>query len=225
MGTNVSVSEAKPTGAISAPAGPDGGLEDDDPDVVALIRERLGTRSLVLVGLPGAGKSSVGKRLAARLKLPFVDADSEIEKAAGMTVAEIFSRHGEQAFREGEERVIARLLESGPQVLATGGGAFMRQPTRERIAAHGFGIWLDATTDVLVSRVAKRGHRPMFIGVDPRSKLLELRGVRDPVFAEAAIRVTSSAGPHERVVKAILTALAGALAAETGCAATGRGAN
>ena len=168
----------------------------------------LGRRNLVLVGLPGAGKSSVGKRLAARLGLPFVDADCEIEKAAGMPIKDIFSSRGEAAFREGEARVIARLLREGPQVIATGGGAFMAAETRAAIRADGVAIWLDAATDVLLGRIAKRAHRPLFHNVDARAKLFELRAVRDPVFAEAPIRVASSSGPHERVVAAILSAVA-----------------
>jgi len=168
------------------------------------------------VGLPGAGKSSVGKRLAARLGLPFVDADCEIEKAAGMAISEIFATRGEPAFREGEARVIARLLAEGQRVIATGGGAFMTEATRRAIAELGIAIWLDARTDVLVSRVAKRDHRPLFHGVDPKRKIEELRAVRDPVFAEAPIRVTSSSGPHERVVNAIVEALAAHLAAPAG---------
>lgn len=164
-------------------------------------------RSVVLVGLPGAGKSSVGKRLAARLGLPFVDADTEIERAAGMSIADIFATHGETAFREGETRVIARLLTEGPQVIATGGGAFMSAATRTAARKHGISVWLDASTDVLVSRVAKRNHRPLFHGVDPRKRLLELRAARDPTFAEADIRIASSAGPHDRVVNRIMRAL------------------
>lgn len=183
----------------------DGGAAAEPAD--GELAKRLGGRSLVLVGLPGAGKSSVGRRLAERLGLPFVDADTEIEKAAGMAISEIFAKHGEPAFREGEQRVIARLLDEGPQVLATGGGAFMAPQTRAVIAQKGIAIWLNAATDVLVARIAKRSHRPMFVGVDPREKVLELRALRDPMFAEAAIHVTSSPGPHERVVRHILAAL------------------
>jgi len=175
-----------------------------DRDGPRALLEALAGRNLVLVGLPGAGKSSVGKRLSARLAIPFVDADCEIEKAAGMPIADIFATHGEPAFREGEARVIARLLADGPKVIATGGGAFMTSETRRAIAERGVAIWLDARTDVLVSRVAKRDHRPLFHGVDPRRKIEELRAVRDAVFAEAPVRVTSSAGPHERVVTAII---------------------
>lgn len=179
-------------------------MDRDGPQALV---EALGGRSLVLVGLPGAGKSSVGKRLAARLAIPFVDADCEIEKAAGMAIADIFATHGEPAFRDGEARVIARLLSEGPKVIATGGGAFMAAGTRQAIAERGIAIWLDARTDVLVARVSKRDHRPLFHGVDPRTKIEELRAARDPVFTEAPIRVISSAGPHERVVTAILEAV------------------
>lgn len=171
----------------------------------------LAGRNVVLVGLPGVGKSSVGRRLAAALEIPFVDADHEIEKAAGMTIADIFASRGEAAFREGEARVIARLLEDGPQVIATGGGAFMAPATRAAIAGRGLSVWLDATDEVLLSRIAKRTNRPLFNGVDPAARLAELRAVRDPVFAEAAVRVTSSAGPHERVVTKIIDLLGGAL--------------
>lgn len=167
----------------------------------------LGRRSPVLVGLPGAGKSSVGRRLAARLRVPFVDADTEIEKAAGMTIAEIFEVHGEPSFRDGEARVIARLLRGGPHVIATGGGAYMRAETRQAIDALGIGIWLDASTEVLLARIVKRATRPLFHNVDPRQTLVDLRAVRDPVFAGARIRIASSAGPHERVVNAVLAAL------------------
>lgn len=201
-----------------------GWSETVDRDGPKALVEALGGRNLVLVGLPGAGKSSVGKRLAARLSIPFVDADCEIEKAAGMAIADIFASHGEPAFREGEARVIARLLSDGPKVIATGGGAFMAEATRRAIAERGIAIWLDARTDVLVSRVAKRNHRPLFQGVDPRAKIEELRAARDPVFAKAPVRVTSSAGPHERVVTAVLDAVQARLPVSEGAdeAADGR---
>ncbi|MEM8552901.1 MAG: shikimate kinase [Pseudomonadota bacterium] len=163
--------------------------------------------NIVLVGLPGAGKSSVGKRLASRLGLPFVDADTQIEAAAGMSIPDIFAFHGEAAFREGETRVIARLLREGPQVIATGGGAFMSEATREEIAARGVSVWLDASNEVLLARITKRNHRPLFQGVDPKTKLKELRAARDPVFATADLRIASSAGPHDRVVHRIAKAL------------------
>lgn len=176
-------------------------------DGLTLLSAAIRSRNLVLVGLPGAGKSSVGKRLSARLRMPFVDADCEIERAAGMSVSEIFASRGEAAFRDGEARVIARLLREGPQVIATGGGAFMAAATRSLIASDGIAIWLDASTDVLLSRIVKRNTRPLFHNVDRLEKLLALRAVRDPLFAEAPIRVMSSSGPHERVVTAILTEL------------------
>lgn len=167
----------------------------------------LASKNIVLVGLPGAGKSTVGRRLASRLSIPFADADAEIERAANMTIQEMFASHGEAVFREGETRVIARLLAEGPQVIATGGGAFMSQKTREAIAERGISVWLDAPTEVLHSRVARRSHRPLFNGVDMMVKLKELRAVRDPVFALADVRVVSSFGPHERVVNKIVAAL------------------
>lgn len=163
--------------------------------------------NIVLVGLPGAGKSSVGKRLATRLSLPFCDADTAIEQAAGMSIPDIFAAHGEAAFREGETRVIARLLREGPQVIATGGGAFMSPETRAAVAEHAISVWLDASNEVLLSRIARRGNRPLFVGVDAARKLTELRAARDPNFAEANIRIASSAGPHERVVNRIVRAL------------------
>lgn len=169
--------------------------------------DRWVRQNIVLVGLPGVGKSSVGRRLAHRLSLPFVDADNAIEDAAGMSIPDIFTAHGEAAFREGETRVIIRLLRDGPQVVATGGGAFMAAETRAAIAAHGVSVWLDASNEVLLSRIARRTHRPLFRGVDPKEKLKELRAVRDPLFAEANIRVASSFGPHERVVTRIVRAL------------------
>src|SRR5271169_1822517 len=135
----------------------------------------LGPRSIVLVGMMGVGKSSIGRRLAARLGVPFVDADSEIEKAAGMSIPDIFARHGEADFRSGEARVIARLLDSGPQVLASGGGAVMNADTRAAIKAKGVSIWLKADFDVLLRRIAKRKHeRPMLHTDDPTETLRQL---------------------------------------------------
>jgi shikimate kinase len=168
----------------------------------------LPERSLVLVGLMGAGKSAIGKRLAARLGIPFVDADTEIEAAAGRTIEEIFAEHGEAHFRDGERRVIARLLEGPVHVLATGGGAFMDPETRARIRAHGLSIWLRADLDVLVRRVRKRSNRPLLKQGDPREILARLMAVRYPVYAEADITVDSADVAHEVVVEAILKALA-----------------
>jgi shikimate kinase len=173
----------------------------------------LGRRSVVLVGMMGAGKSSVGRRLAARLGIPFIDADVEIEKAAGMTISEIFASHGEPYFRAGETRVIARLLESGPQVLATGGGAFMNADTRAAIRAKGISVWLRATLDVLNRRIKRRGDRPLLKGAaDPTETLRKLMEQRDPVYAEADLTVESRDVPHETIVDEILEGLRGRIA-------------
>src|SRR3982751_1532026 len=169
----------------------------------------LGRRSVVLVGMMGAGKSSVGRRLAARLGIPFVDADVEIEKAAGMTISEIFAAHGEPDFRAGETRVIARLLESGPQVLATGGGAFMNADTRAAIRIKGISVWLRATLDVLNRRIKRRGDRPLLKGADPVETLRKLIEERDPIYAEADLTVESRDVPHETIVDEILEGLRG----------------
>jgi shikimate kinase len=165
-------------------------------------------RSIVLVGLMGVGKSSIGKRLAARLHMPFVDADAEIEAAAGMSISEIFARFGEPHFRDGERRVIARLLKTGPRVIATGGGAFCDPETRALIREKAIAIWLDADLETLVSRVTRRSHRPLLAGKDPRAVLESLAEVRNPLYAEAHIHVRTGRGPHEEGVEAILNALA-----------------
>ena len=175
--------------------------------VEAAVRERLGQRSIVLVGLMGAGKSTVGRRLAARLDLPFKDADAEIEAAAGMSVSDIFVTHGEPYFREGERRVIGRLLQEGPIVLATGGGAFMHADTRARIAEVGVSIWLKAELDVLMRRVRKRSNRPLLKNTDPESSMRQLMAARQPVYALADITVESRDIPHDRVVDDALDAL------------------
>jgi shikimate kinase len=171
------------------------------------VRERLGGRSIVLVGLMGAGKSTVGRRLAARLGMPFKDADAEIEAAAGMSVADIFATHGEPYFREGERRVLARLLQEGPIVLATGGGAFMNPETRARIAEAGVSIWLKADLEVLMRRVRKRSNRPLLKNADPEASMRRLMTMRQPVYALADITVESRDTPHERVVDDALNAL------------------
>jgi len=165
-------------------------------------------RTLVLVGLMGAGKSSVGRRLATRLELPFVDADQEIETAAGMTIPEIFARHGEPAFRDGERRVIARLLGDPVHVLATGGGAFMDERTRTAIGARAISIWLRAELDELVRRVSRRTDRPLLKGDDPRAVLERLMAERYPVYAQADVTVPSSSGSTEETVERILAQLA-----------------
>jgi shikimate kinase len=175
----------------------------------AAILALLGSRSIVLVGMMGVGKSSIGRRLAARLGVPFVDADAEIEKAAGMSIADIFTRHGEADFRSGEARVIARLLDGGPQVLATGGGAVMNADTRAAIKAKGVSIWLSAEFDVLMRRINKRKNdRPLLQTADPAATLRELLVAREPVYAQADLTVQSREVPHDAIVAEIMTALA-----------------
>lgn len=163
---------------------------------------------IVLVGLPGVGKSTVGRRLARRLGLPFVDSDEEIERAAIHTIPEIFDRFGEASFRDGERRVLRRLIESGPGVIATGGGAFMDAETRALILERCLAVWLEADIETLAARVARRGHRPLLAGSDPRFLLRELADMRGPVYAQAHLRVLSGCGPHERTVERIVAALA-----------------
>lgn len=167
----------------------------------------LGKRAIVLVGLMGAGKTSVGRRLAEKMDLPFVDADHEIEVAAGKTVAEIFSDDGEDYFREGERRVIARLLENGCQVLATGGGAYMNQETRDSIKLHAVSIWLKADLDVLLKRVTKRSDRPLLRNEDPADVLKRLIEVRYPVYAQADVTVESRDVQHGQMVNDVIQAL------------------
>lgn len=169
----------------------------------------LGRRSIVLVGMMGVGKSSIGRRLGVRLGVAFVDADAEIEKAAGMSIAEFFARHGEADFRSGEARVIARLLEGGPQVLATGGGAVMNAETRAAIKSKGVSIWLSAELDVLMRRINKRKNdRPMLQTADPAATLRQLLAEREPVYALADITVQSREVPHDAIVAEILRAVA-----------------
>ncbi|HEX8225527.1 MAG TPA: shikimate kinase [Allosphingosinicella sp.] len=163
---------------------------------------------IVLVGLMGAGKSTVGRRLARSLGLPFVDSDEEIERAADRSIPEIFDRFGEASFRDGERRVLRRLIEDGPRVVATGGGAFMDDETRTLILRRCLAVWLDADIDTLARRVARRGHRPLLAGKDPRALLSELAEVRNPVYAEAHLRVLSDSGAHDRTVERILEAMA-----------------
>jgi shikimate kinase len=151
----------------------------------------------------GCGKSAIGRRLAAKLALPFVDADEEIEKAAGKSIEDIFADHGEPYFREGERKVLSRLLRSGPQVLATGGGAFMNEETRGTIAAHGVSVWLRAELPLLVRRVGKRGNRPLLKGGDPEAVLQNLMTTRYPVYAQADLTVESRDVPHEVIVAEI----------------------
>jgi shikimate kinase/3-dehydroquinate synthase len=186
-------------------------LAEPDCRAAALLR-KLGGRSIVLVGMMGSGKTSVGRRLAARLGLDFADADAEIETAAGMTVPEIFAKHGEAYFRDGERRVVARLLEERQRVLATGGGAFMAPQTRENVARHGVSVWLKADLDVLLRRVRKRSNRPLLTNVDPEATLRQLIGERYPIYGLADFTVVSKDGPHEAVVEGILSAMERGLA-------------
>jgi shikimate kinase len=166
-------------------------------------------RTIVLVGLMGAGKTKIGRRLAARLNLPFFDSDTEIEAAAGETIEEIFRFRGEAVFRDGERRVIARLLAHPTHVLATGGGAFMDPATRALIAARGVAVWLRADLDVLFARVARRANRPLLQQGDPRAVLAELIERRHPIYAEADIAVDSGEGPPELTTNRVIAALAG----------------
>jgi shikimate kinase len=183
------------------------------PQDAALVAA-LSRRSVVLVGMMGAGKSSIGRRLASRLAMGFVDADAEIEAAAGMTIAEIFTSYGEPYFRSGEQRVIARLLDGGPQVLATGGGAFMNAETRASIRAKGISVWLKAEFDVLMKRVKRRAtaDRPMLQG-DPAQRIRHLMSERYPVYAEADVTVMSREVSHEVIVAEIVTELGRVLGA------------
>ena len=175
--------------------------------IEARLRRGLGRRSIVLVGLMGAGKSTVGRRLAQRLGLMFKDADSEIEAAANLTIPEIFAIYGEPSFRDGEERVIARLLRQGPLVLATGGGAFMREATRARVRDSGVSVWLKAELDLLMRRVKKRGTRPLLQTDDPEATMRGLMALRHPVYAESDATVVSRDVSHDRVVLDVMDAI------------------
>lgn len=173
-------------------------------DLPAEIRDR----SIVLVGLMGSGKSTVGRRLAARLGMRFADADEEIERAAALSIADIFDRFGEAHFRDGERRVIARLLSGKPLILATGGGAFINDETRALILGGSTCIWLDADIETLVERVGRRSNRPLLKGRDAGTVLRDLAAARNSIYAEAHLRVSSRDSPHEFTVRAILEALA-----------------
>lgn len=189
-------------------------LPSHDPDPrAARIIAALGGRSIVLVGIMGSGKTSVGKRLAARLGLDFVDADAEIESAAGMTISEIFARDGEAYFRDGERRVIARILGERQRVVATGGGAYMNEQTRERIARSGVSVWLNAQLEVLLKRLRKRTNRPLLQNADPEGTLRTLLEQRNPIYALADFTIMSGDGPHDSVVEQVLDMLDQKLAA------------
>jgi shikimate kinase len=185
----------------------------------AEILAALGTRLIVLVGMMGAGKSTIGRRLAARLGVPFLDADSEIEAAAGMSIPDIFEAHGEPHFRDGEARVIARLLESGPAVLATGGGAFMREETRSRVGAKAVSIWLKADADIIMRRVRRRADRPLLQTPDPEATVGRLISEREPVYQRADLTIWSRDVPHEKIVDECVEALHARLSGDAKAAA------
>lgn len=200
--------------ALVAPPGGHGGTAGRDsatpalrPDVPAQLRQLLGGRSLVLVGMMGAGKTTIGRRLAGRLGLPFLDADHEIEQAAGMSIPEIFAEKGETYFRDGERRVIARLLSQGQNVLATGGGAFMNAETRDRVRESGISIWLKADMDVLMRRVRKRQNRPLLSTPNPEAAMRNLLVVREPIYALADVTVLSLDTAHDDIVDVLMASL------------------
>jgi shikimate kinase len=173
----------------------------------AEIISALGTRPVVLVGMMGVGKSTIGRRLSARLHLPFLDADTEIEAAAGMSIPDIFETHGEPHFRDGEARVIARLLDGGPTVIATGGGAFMREETRHRIRDKAVSLWLKADADIIMKRVKRRADRPLLQTADPAATVARLIEEREPTYQRADLTIWSRDVPHERIVDECLDAL------------------
>ncbi len=172
------------------------------------IREKIGNHPIVLVGLMGAGKSSIGRRLAEKLEFEFVDADHEIERAADKSIPEIFSDHGEAYFREGERRVISRLIENGAQVLATGGGAYINEETRKSIEAHGVSVWLKADLPLLMKRVMKRSDRPLLQAEDPEAVMKGLMEQRYPIYAQADVTVESKDVQHTQMVNEVVKALA-----------------
>jgi len=174
-----------------------------DAEIVAA----LGTRSIVLVGMMGAGKSTIGRRLAVRLRLPFADADLEVEAAHRMSISEIFEKYGERYFRDGEAKVIARLLDGGPAVLATGGGAFMREETRHCIKAKAVSLWLRAEVDVIMRRVRRKADRPLLKTADPEGTVARLLSERDPVYQYADLTIHSRDVPHDKIVEECLEAL------------------
>src|SRR5450631_1257940 len=189
-----SMPETAPPASASAP---------QDAEITAA----LGTRPVVLVGMMGSGKSTIGRRLSARLRLPFLDADIEIEAAAGMSIPDIFEAHGEPHFRDGEARVIARLLDSGPAVIATGGGAFMREETRRRIRLQAVSIWLKADADIIMRRVKRRVDRPLLQTADPAATVGRLIEEREPIYQHADLTIWSRDVPHEKIVDECIDAL------------------
>jgi shikimate kinase len=185
----------------------------------AEISAALGARSVVLVGMMGAGKSTIGRRLSARLRLPFIDADTEIETAAGMSIPDIFEARGEPAFRDGEARVIARLLDNGPGVIATGGGAFMREETRNRIRDKAISIWLKADAEIIMRRVKRRADRPLLQTTDPEATVGRLLSEREPIYQHADLTVWSRDVPHEKIVDECIDALHALLCGDGAAAA------
>lgn len=171
------------------------------------IREALGDRSIVLVGLMGAGKTAIGRRLAQQLNIPFTDADDEIEQAAGKSISDIFAEDGEDVFRNGEKRVIARLLDDGSSIMATGGGAYMDEDTRQKIGETGVSVWLKANLDILFERVSRRDNRPLLQTENPKAVLKSLMDERYPIYQQADIVVQSRNVPHEKIMHEIISAL------------------
>jgi shikimate kinase len=186
----------------------DATLPADLPELARSIREQLGHRSIVLVGLMGAGKSTVGKKLASMVELPFFDADHEIEKVSTMTIPELFEAYGEAEFRDLERRVIARMLEEGPIVLATGGGAYMNEQTRGAIASEGISLWLKAELDILMARVQRKQNRPLLKNSDPRGVMERLMAERYPVYAQADLTIHSRDEKKEIIALEAMQALA-----------------
>ncbi len=184
-------------------------LKDHPVGDHAALLGRLGGQSVIFVGLMGAGKTAIGRKVATMLSLPFIDSDHEIETVSRMTIPELFEHYGEAEFRALEQRVILRLLEGGPQVLSTGGGAFMNAQTREAIAGHGVSVWLKAELDLLMDRVAKKQNRPLLKNPDPRAVLERLMGERYPVYATADLTVPTRDERKEVIAAEVLEALCG----------------
>ena len=176
------------------------------PDKIAALARRI-DRPVLLVGMMGVGKTSVGRRLATALDLPFTDADDEIVHAAQMSISEMFERYGEAYFRDGERRVIARLVDSGRGVIATGGGSFVHPETRAMILAKGVAVWLDSDLEALLERVGRNSNRPLLQGGNPAEVLARLKAERESAYAEAPIHVKSGQGPHNRTVHKVLREL------------------
>ncbi len=182
-------------------------------DRASTIRRALNGRSIVLVGIMGVGKSTIGKRLSQYLDIPFIDADKEIEKAAGMSVEDIFEQFGEEAFRSGEKKVIRRLLDEGQKIMATGGGAFMNEETRNEIQTAGVSVWLKADLDVLMKRVQRRADRPLLKTEDPEATMKALLEERNPVYATADLEIESRTVSRDVIAGEVVDLLADALPA------------